>query len=293
MTHNVTKDGATQEPWYADVVLPALLRGARGSYGKAIAHELAAAGFDDMPRNGSFVIGGIARNGSQLGDLGPELGVTKQAASQLIDTLVTRGYLERRADTVDRRKMLVDLTDRGRAAADAVRSAVRATDAELATRLSAEHLEGLRAGLAALADIAGERPATQQESPASVVRLAPIFPVSDLRAALAHYAALGFTVTPYRGGDEYGFARRDRVHLHLQAHHHDPAEEHDHEHGASAAYLNVTDADALYAEWSKPGIGGETQAPFDAEWGMREGSHVDPDGNLIRFGTELRRRADS
>ncbi|MGD0062273.1 MAG: hypothetical protein ABSB76_02395 [Streptosporangiaceae bacterium] len=37
----------------------------------------------------------------------------------------------------------------------------------------------------------------------------PVFPVRDLRRALAHYASLGFEVEPYADGDGYGFAGLD------------------------------------------------------------------------------------
>jgi hypothetical protein len=55
--------------------------------------------------------------------------------------------------------MEVVLTDRGRAAAKAVRTAVEAVDDELARRLSATELAGLTAGLIALTEIReqGER----------------------------------------------------------------------------------------------------------------------------------------
>lgn len=43
----------------------------------------------------------------------------------------------------------------------------------------------------------------------------PIFPVRDLRRALAHYESLGFDAQPYADGDAYGFADRDGVSLHL------------------------------------------------------------------------------
>src|ERR1700748_1997683 len=85
-----------------EVVLPALLRAARGAYGNAIRKELAAAGFDDIPRNGPFVLGGVGNRGVAAGDLVRALGVSKQAASQLVDTLVLRGYLERHANADDR-----------------------------------------------------------------------------------------------------------------------------------------------------------------------------------------------
>jgi DNA-binding MarR family transcriptional regulator len=133
--------------------IPALLRGARGSYAQAISAHLAAGGFDDLPRNGPFVLGGMANWGGSATDMTRALEVTKQAASQLIDTLVLRGYLTREVNPADRRRMTIDLTDRGRAAAAAVGAAVREVDAQLAQMISPEEMGGLRAGLAALAEI--------------------------------------------------------------------------------------------------------------------------------------------
>jgi hypothetical protein len=34
-------------------------------------------------------------------------------------------------------------------------------------------------------------------------------------------------------------------------------------------------------------VAGELVAPFDTDYGLREGSHVDPDGNVIRFGSPI------
>jgi hypothetical protein len=47
------------------------------------------------------------------------------------------------------------------------------------------------------------------------------------------------------------------------------------------------DADALYEEWSRPGIGGRTHPVGPTPYKLREGSHTDPDGNLIRFGSPM------
>ena len=143
-----------------DVVLPALLRAARGSYAQAIRAQLGAAGFDDLPRNGAFVLGGMANAGGSAVEMIQGLGVTKQAASQLIDTLVLRGYLERDVNRDDRRRMTIELTDRGRAAAVAVGSAVEEIDAALAEMLTPSELAGLRAGLTALAEIKQRRKTT-------------------------------------------------------------------------------------------------------------------------------------
>jgi DNA-binding MarR family transcriptional regulator len=136
-----------------EVGIPALMRAARGSYAQVIEMHLAEAACDDLPRNGAFVLGGMVNHGGSAADMIRGLGVTKQAASQLIDTLVLRGYLTREVNQADRRRMTIGLTDRGRAAAAAIRTAVEEVDAELAQMISPAELAGLRAGLAALAKL--------------------------------------------------------------------------------------------------------------------------------------------
>jgi DNA-binding MarR family transcriptional regulator len=95
----------------------------------------------------------MANHGGSAVDMIRGLGVSKQAASQLIDTLVHRGYLTRDMNPNDRRRMTIELTERGRGAAAAVRSGVEAVDAELAQMLTPAELAGLRSGLAALGHI--------------------------------------------------------------------------------------------------------------------------------------------
>ncbi|MGQ0835542.1 MAG: VOC family protein [Gammaproteobacteria bacterium] len=113
--------------------------------------------------------------------------------------------------------------------------------------------------------------------------LAAVLPVRDLGAALEHYGRLGFSVRAYEGGG-YGYAERDGLNLHLTAVPDlDPAAT------TSAVYLYVDDADAMYAEWRSSGVSGQFFAPHDTEYGLREGAHVDRDGNLIRFGSRLSR----
>jgi Ser/Thr protein kinase RdoA (MazF antagonist) len=117
----------------------------------------------------------------------------------------------------------------------------------------------------------------------------PIFPVRDLRRALVHYSRLGFDTKPYADGDEYGFADRDGAGLHLSLDHGHESAPHEraaHEH-VGTAYLYVADADALYDEWARPGVGGLTRRVSDTPYQLREGSHVDLDGNLIRFGSPM------
>jgi DNA-binding MarR family transcriptional regulator len=149
----MTQDMAPDEDDEDQVVLPALLRAARGSYAHAVRRELVAAGCEDLPRNAPFVLGGMVNHHGNPADLVRQLGVSKQAASQLVDVLVARGYLQRQPDPGDGRRITLAVTDRGRAAAAAVRAGVQWVDGELSRRLSAEQVAGLRAGLVALCDI--------------------------------------------------------------------------------------------------------------------------------------------
>src|SRR5262249_55541222 len=79
-------------------------------------------------------------------------------------------------------------------------------------------VEAMYAALIALTEIRVDGPEVTalRRPPRQLRRFSPIFPVSDLAAALAHYAALGFRVDD-GGGDAYGFAARDGVELHLHA----------------------------------------------------------------------------
>jgi hypothetical protein len=108
-------------------------------------------------------------------------------------------------------------------------------------------------------------------------RIAPIFAVRDLEQALSHYERLGFTTRAY-GGRGYGFATRDGLEIHLGL---VPVEDH----RVSAAYLFVDDADELAREWRSAGF--DVHSPQDTDWGKHEGAIVDPDGNVIRFGSPM------
>lgn len=116
----------------------------------------------------------------------------------------------------------------------------------------------------------------------SFIRAASVFPVSDVEVASAHYRLLGFEVEAYTGDAAYAFCRRDGVEIHLgQVSGVDPKE------NLSALYLYVSDADALHAKWQSANLKGRLVSPTDTEYGLREGAHIDPDGNLIRFGSEI------
>jgi len=141
-------------PWYDQISIPALLRHARHTYGKAMRSALEEAGYDDIPANGLYVIGGLALDGDvPLGRLVKQLGISKQGAGQLVDTLVMRGYLSRTVDDNDRRQLVVALTDRGRAAAEIQARARDRVDAELVARVGEDDVRAARRSLGVLIDL--------------------------------------------------------------------------------------------------------------------------------------------
>jgi DNA-binding MarR family transcriptional regulator len=141
------------EPRHGDVPLPALLRGAIRTYGEAVRKAVAEAGFDDLPKNGPYVVGAIAHAHLPLSRIIVQLGLSKQAAGQLVDALVLRGYLDREVDTVDRRRLTISLTPRGAEAAAVARGAIERVDAGLAARVGAEDVEVMRRTLALVLEI--------------------------------------------------------------------------------------------------------------------------------------------
>ena len=109
-------------------------------------------------------------------------------------------------------------------------------------------------------------------------RVAPIFPVRDVRTSLEHYRRLGFVTREYEGGG-YGFATLDGAEIHL-------GEAPDADNARASAYLFVEDADDLARQWRETGA--DVRMPEDTEWGKHEGALVDPDGNVIRFGSPIK-----
>jgi hypothetical protein len=119
-------------------------------------------------------------------------------------------------------------------------------------------------------------------------RIAPVLPVRSVIAALEHYRRLGFTADAYQedtGDPVYGFLERGAIQLHLAR-----VPDLDPKTNTSACYLYVGDADALFEEWSQASVAGRLIPPQDTPYGLRELAHVDPDGNLLRVGSELEPR---
>ena len=118
-----------------------------------------------MPRTGYRVVGSLARGGSSLQDLADALAMSKQAAGQLVDVLVARGYCARLPDPSDRRRVVLKLTDRGRGAARALWAAITRVDGMLADQVSGQDLATTRRVLTALTDLGRIAGGQEADSP--------------------------------------------------------------------------------------------------------------------------------
>lgn len=76
---------------------------------------LAGRGFDDVRPVHGFAFAELSAGQITTSELGAAMGMSKQAAAQLVDHLVARGYITRAPAPHDRRARLLVLTERGQA----------------------------------------------------------------------------------------------------------------------------------------------------------------------------------
>ncbi|MFJ2394383.1 MarR family winged helix-turn-helix transcriptional regulator [Streptomyces sp. NPDC087843] len=97
------------------MALSAALLAVAGELTQRIHEGVVARGFEGLRPAHGFAFTRLAPDGATVTDLAAHLGVTKQAASQLVDELVRKGYVERHPHPDDARARLIVLTERGRA----------------------------------------------------------------------------------------------------------------------------------------------------------------------------------
>jgi len=118
--------------------------------------------------------------------------------------------------------------------------------------------------------------------------VAPGVPTADMARTVEHYQRLGFAFSfpgsPSLADACFAIAERDGIALHFALKpDHDPATT------ATWVYIGVEDADVISAEFEAAGAG-QGRAVRDTGYKMRELAHIDPDGNLLLFGSPLRDR---
>ncbi|MFF7241330.1 MarR family transcriptional regulator [Streptomyces collinus] len=118
-----------------------------------------ARGFTDVRPAHGFAFARLAPDGATVTDLAVHLGVTKQAASQLVDEIVRKGYAERRPHPADARARLVVLTGRGLECTRAAEAAAAEVVGGWAELLGEGEVRVLRERLLRLAPYGPVRPA--------------------------------------------------------------------------------------------------------------------------------------
>jgi ankyrin repeat protein/predicted enzyme related to lactoylglutathione lyase len=110
-------------------------------------------------------------------------------------------------------------------------------------------------------------------------------PCTDIARTIRHYERLGFTFSA-TGGDslaeaDFAIAQRDEIELHFVV-----KKDHDPARTAAWVYIGVEDAEAMHAELDAAGAG-QGRPVRTTDYKMREFAHIDPDGNLLLFGSPL------
>jgi hypothetical protein len=120
-----------------------------------------------------------------------------------------------------------------------------------------------------------------------ILDVSPGLPTTDMARTVEHYGRLGFTSSA--PGSEsvsdacFAIGERDGIALHFAL-----KEDHDPARTATWIYLGVDDADEFAAagvELARP--------PHDTDYKMREVAYIDPDGNLLLFGSPLKEAPES
>lgn len=105
---------------------------------------------DLLPRHALQLFPLLLGGGLRASDLATHLGVTRQAAAQVIGTLERAGYLTRIDDPGDRRAKLVCLTPRGRTATRVLHHSMQALERDWENALGPERMAELREMLTTL-----------------------------------------------------------------------------------------------------------------------------------------------
>jgi DNA-binding MarR family transcriptional regulator len=117
----------------------------------AFVAELDAAGYDDLRPVHGYALQ-LVTHAAEIttSELGEQLGITKQAAGQLVDRLVARGYLARAAHPQGGRRRRLVLAARGERHLRDAGAILRRVEASMLAGLPAEQRVALRSALVAL-----------------------------------------------------------------------------------------------------------------------------------------------
>jgi DNA-binding MarR family transcriptional regulator len=111
---------------------------------------LAEQGYGDLRPMHLLVIERLFIFEARATELAEAIGLTKQATGQILDRMDELGYVQRVPDPSDGRAKVLQLTDRGRRAAQALRSIADENEEKLLDALGQVRYRQLRAALGSL-----------------------------------------------------------------------------------------------------------------------------------------------
>jgi DNA-binding MarR family transcriptional regulator len=117
-----------------------------------------ARGFEDVRPAHGFAFSRLSWGGATITELAGHLDVTRQAAAQLVDELIAKGYVERQPHPHDARARLIVLTSKGWACTRAAEAAIADTLSQWEAVLGPERLRALRDDLLRVAPNGPLRP---------------------------------------------------------------------------------------------------------------------------------------
>ena len=132
-----------------DLLLRCLLR-ATAAMNAEMARRVQAAGFPDMQPSFTSLLAQIDTEGTRVGSLARRMRTSRQAASQLLQAVETRGYVERIADPGDGRAVVARHTEAGRRLLLTAIAAMQAIEGEYEAVLGKKGLADLKRLLKAL-----------------------------------------------------------------------------------------------------------------------------------------------
>jgi DNA-binding MarR family transcriptional regulator len=118
-----------------------------------------ARGFHDVRPAHGFAFSRLSAGGATITQLAGHLDITRQAAAQLVDELLAKGYVQRQPHPDDARARLITLTDKGWAAVRAAEGAIADTVRPWAAALGERRFRALRDDLLQIAPHGPLRPA--------------------------------------------------------------------------------------------------------------------------------------
>jgi len=146
-----------------------LLALARLSWVRQMGARLGECGYPDYRRSDAAALRLLRRGPVPVGQLGAELGVTRQAARKVVDGLQQREYVRTERDADDSRILNVVLTTTGLAYAQAITEVINALNREFSQRVDPAQLAAADVVLrAVIADDASLQAAASRIRPPAV-----------------------------------------------------------------------------------------------------------------------------